>query len=271
MRSIDASTGNLGSTVQPMSISIVLPCHNEVVAVSPVLDRLRGLIAAWFSDGFALQEIIVVDDGSTDETRATVLKWFAEHGEISAIKVQVLSHGERRGYGAALKTGIAAASGDFIAFYDVDGTYDPALIPSMIRAMRSREAAMVCGDRLSSCEHMPVTREIGNRLFVGTINLLYRTRVFDSCTGMRVFPRDLRDFFASNALPDGLDYSLAMTLTFLRTGHRLIEIPIPYARRIGRSKLRVLTDGPRFFLRILMSWMHTPAHVKVFRHSRKID
>ncbi len=254
-----------------MSISIVLPCHNEVIAVGPVLDRLRGLIAAWSAEGFALQEIIIVDDGSTDETRATAEKWFTEHGETSSVRVLVLSHDVRKGYGAALKTGIAAASGEFIAFYDVDGTYDPALIPSMIQTMTAREAAMVCGDRLSSCEHMPMTREIGNRLFVGTINFLYRTRVFDSCTGMRVFSRDMRDFFSSDALPDGLDYSLAMTLTFLRTGHRLIEIPIPYARRIGRSKLRVLTDGPRFFVRIVTSWIHTPAHIKVFRHSRKID
>jgi hypothetical protein len=69
--------------------------------------------------------------------------------------------------------------------------------------------------------------------------MLYRTRVYDSCTGMRLFTRNMSDFFSSRALPNGLDYSLAMTLAFLRTGHRLVEIPIPYAKRIGRSKLSV--------------------------------
>lgn len=253
------------------SLTVVLPCHNEAGAVVPVLDRLAGMEADWNAAGVRLHEIIVVDDGSTDSTRDTVDRWNLTHQQRSKVSLRVISIAKRKGYGAALKSGIAAASSDFIAFYDVDGTYDPALIPRMLHQMIAHKASMVCGDRLSKCEHMPVTREIGNRIFVGTINLLYRTRVFDSCTGMRVFSKDLREFFSSSALPDGLDYSLAMTLTFLRTGHRLVEIPIPYSRRIGRSKLRVLTDGPRFFIRILGSWIHTPEHVRVFRHSRKID
>jgi glycosyltransferase involved in cell wall biosynthesis len=266
-----SSTRNSGSLPTERAISIVLPCYNEVAAIRPVLDRLKAMADAWTSEGFHLFEVIVVDDGSTDGTHEAAAQWTADNLHNSKIALSIVTHKSRRGYGGALKTGIATAGGDFIAFYDVDGTYDPALIPSMIQSMISRKASMACGDRLSMVEHMPLTREVGNRLFVGTINLLYRTRVFDSCTGMRVFSRDLRDFFSSSALPNGLDYSLAMTLTFLRTGHSLIEMPIPYSKRIGRSKLRVLTDGPRFFLRILASWMHTPDHVKAFRHSRKTE
>lgn len=248
------------------SVSVVLPCHNEAIAVHPVLHRLGSMVSPWFVQGFSLKEVVIVDDGSTDGTRSQIERWIAEHAERYSLRVSILTHDHRLGYGAALKTGIAASTGDLIAFYDVDGTYDPVLIPSMVRAMESGSASMACGDRLSRCEHMPLTREIGNRLFVGTINLLFRTRVYDSCTGMRVFSRDLREFFSSTALPNGLDYSLAMTLTFLRTGHRLIEIPIPYARRLGRSKLRVLTDGPRFFMRIFSWWLRTPRQIKVFRY-----
>ncbi|MDX9731294.1 MAG: glycosyltransferase family 2 protein [Bdellovibrionales bacterium] len=252
------------------NLSIVLPCYNEESAVGPVLQRLHGLLADWRQAGLHLHlhEVIIVNDGSTDGTVDAVNEWIegwrairgrnvhlqSQSQNQADVAVSIISHDSRRGYGAALKTGVAATTGNYIAFYDVDGTYDPALLPVMVSVLERRRVQMVCGDRLSLCEHMPLTREIGNRLFVGTINLLYQARVYDSCTGMRVFSRDMRDFFASDALPDGLDYSLAMTLSFLKSGRQLIEVPIPYARRIGRSKLRVLTDGPRFFWRILSSW-----------------
>lgn len=262
------------------TVTVVLPCYNEENAVAPVLERLLGLCREWSAQTsnplsnwtLSLDQVLIVDDGSTDQTRAAVEAWENKFLKVSSqcpFRLSVLTHAERRGYGAALKTGIASSESDYIAFYDVDGTYDPGLLPDMIRVLESDEAEMVCGDRLSSCEHMPLTREIGNRLFVGTINVLYRTRVYDSCTGMRVFTKNMQPFFASSALPDGLDYSLAMTLSFLRTGHRLVEIPIPYAKRIGRSKLRVLTDGPRFFLRILASWIHTPVHLRQVADQRK--
>lgn len=227
--------------------------------------------AQWSAGNLSLVEVVIVDDGSTDGSTDIAREWSQTAAFPLRETVRIVSHGNRRGYGAALKTGISTATGDYVGFYDVDGTYDPEMIPKMIEAMLSRPAEMACGDRLSHCEHMPLTREIGNRIFVGTINFLYRTKVLDSCTGMRIFTKDLRDFFASPALPDSLDYSLAMTLTFLQTGHQLVELPIPYARRLGRSKLQVLTDGPRFFLRILASWLHTPQNVRVFRHSRRTD
>lgn len=267
-------------TTKMRTVTVVLPCYNEESAVAPVLERLLALSREW-SDlasvhsadwTLNLDQVFIVDDGSTDQTRSAVEEW--ENKTLGAhspkpFKLSVLTHTERRGYGAALKTGIASSDSDYIAFYDVDGTYDPGLLPEMIRVLESDEAEMVCGDRLSRCQHMPLTREVGNRLFVGTINILYRTRVYDSCTGMRVFTKNMQPFFSSAALPDGLDYSLAMTLSFLRTGHRLVEIPIPYAKRIGRSKLRVLTDGPRFFLRILASWIHTPVHLRQVADQRK--
>lgn len=235
-------------------LSIVLPCYNEVEAVGPVLHRLAGLVNEWLHNEIELQEVIFVDDGSTDGTPGAVRDWVAGSGHVG-FSVRMIQHGRRMGYGAAIKTGIGAAAGELIAFYDVDGTYDPQYIPSLVRAMSENSAIMACGDRLSLCQHMPLTREIGNRLFVGTINLLFGARVVDSCTGMRVFPRSMSDFFVHDRLPNGLDYSLALTLWFLKRGHGLVEIPIPYARRIGRSKLRVLSDGPLFYMRIIAAWL----------------
>lgn len=251
------------------TITVILPCFNEETAVSPVLDRLRALSEEWRPLNLHLHEVLIVDDGSTDGTRQAVNRWNLDFNQSLHFHLGVLSHAERKGYGAAIKTGIVAATGTYVAFYDVDGTYDPVVLPKMIEALERENAEMVCGDRLSNCIHMPYTREFGNRLFVGTINVLYRTRVYDSCTGMRLFTRNMSEFFASRALPNGLDYSLAMTLAFLRTGHRLVEIPIPYAKRIGRSKLSVLADGPRFFFRILSSWIHTPLHLRELADARK--
>ena len=255
--------------IQVRTISVILPCFNEETAVSPVLDRLLSLSDEWRSRNISLLEVFIVDDGSTDGTRQAVDSWNRLFNQKNHFNLKVLTHSARKGYGAAIKTGIASAQGGYVAFYDVDGTYDPIVLPNMIEALEREGAEMVCGDRLSMCEHMPYTREFGNRLFVGTINILYRTRVYDSCTGMRLFTRNMSDFFASRALPNGLDYSLAMTLAFLRTGHRLVEIPIPYAKRIGRSKLSVLADGPRFFIRILSSWIHTPLHLREVADARK--
>ena len=235
-------------------LSIVLPCHNEVEAVGPVLHRLNGLVEEWLRAGLELCEVIVVDDGSTDGTPGAIRTWTARSAR-PGLSIRLIQHVDRKGYGAAIKTGITVAEGDLIAFYDVDGTYDPEHIPGLVRAMNESGALMACGDRLSACEHMPLTREIGNRLFVGTINLLFGARVVDSCTGMRVFPRSMSNFFVHHRLPNGLDYSLALTLSFLKGGHGLVEMPIPYARRIGRSKLRVLSDGPRFYIRIIGAWL----------------
>lgn len=251
------------------TISVILPCFNEETAVSPVLERLRTLSEEWRDRDIQLLEVLIVDDGSTDGTRQAVDQWNVSYNQKDHFTLKILTHDARQGYGAAIKTGIASAQGGYVAFYDVDGTYDPVVLPNMIEALERENAEMVCGDRLSKCEHMPYTREFGNRLFVGTINILYRTRVYDSCTGMRLFTRNMSDFFSSRALPNGLDYSLAMTLAFLRTGHRLVEIPIPYAKRIGRSKLSVLADGPRFFIRILSSWIHTPLHLREVAEARK--
>lgn len=269
MNTASGKIGHSNNSKTVRTVSVVLPCFNEENAVSPVLDRLLSLRDEWRAMNIQLLEVLIVDDGSTDCTRQAVHLWNGSFNQETHFVLKVLTHGARQGYGAAIKTGIAAAKGGYVAFYDVDGTYDPIALPKMLDALERENAEMVCGDRLSKCENMPYTREIGNRLFVGTINMLYRTQVYDSCTGMRIFTRNMSDFFASSALPNGLDYSLAMTLAFLRTGHRLIEVPIPYAKRIGRSKLSVLADGPRFFIRILSSWIHTPLHLRELADARK--
>ncbi|MES2964645.1 MAG: glycosyltransferase family 2 protein [Bdellovibrionota bacterium] len=226
-------------------LSIVIPCLNEENAVSTVLARAHDFRAHLHAAGFSDLEVIVVDDGSSDRSADEVRKfeW-----------ARLVSNEVRLGYGGAIKRGLAHATGDLIAFYDMDHTYDPFDLVPMIEQLDKESLHVVCGDRLSSCENMPITRRIGNTFFVATINMLFRQRVYDSTTGLRVFRRECREFFRGDDLPDDLDYSLAMTMHCLSKGIPLGERPIRYDRRIGRSKLSVLLDGPRFFATIMSHW-----------------
>lgn len=226
-------------------LSIVIPCLNEEEAVPTVLARAHEFRSRMAEAGVSELEVIVVDDGSSDRSAEEVEKFDG---------VRLVSNPTRLGYGGALKRGFAQASGELIAFYDMDRTYDPFDLIPMIEQLDRDQLHVVCGDRLSRCENMPFTRWVGNSLFVATINLLFRQRVYDSCTGLRVFRRECRSFFCGDDLPDNLNYSLAMTMHCLSRGIPLGERPISYDRRIGRSKLSVFVDGPRFFSTILRHW-----------------
>jgi glycosyltransferase involved in cell wall biosynthesis len=247
-------------------LSLVLPCFNESEAIRPVLRRIINCVQIWRAMGtpIELAEVIVIDDASTDSSEEK-LQQELDHWRKQGLSTELrtMRHDVRQGYGGALKTGFALARSPWIGFYDVDATYDPSLLPEMMKCFSAHDVHMVCGDRLSRVEHMPLTREIGNKIFVATINLLFGSRVFDSCTGMRVFDRKVLPVFIRDEMPDTLDYSLAMTLHFLSQGYRLVEVPIPYSRRIGQSKLQVMVDGPRFFLRIVGTWIRLKVRPKV--------
>ena len=233
------------SGYQDRKLSIVIPCLNEEAAVPFVLSRALALRSELNQVGVSSLEIIVVDDGSADSSRRAVTAFEG---------VRLISNEQSLGYGAALKRGITESEGDLIAFYDMDHTYDPFDLLPMVRELDEKKLTVVSGDRLSRCENMPLTRQIGNGLFVGTINFLFRKKVLDSCSGLRVFQRHAQESFTAPEMPDNLNYTLAMTMHCLSQGIPIGEIPIRYDKRIGRSKLSVLVDGPRFFLTIMKHW-----------------
>lgn len=229
---------------QGIYLSVVIPCLNEHDAIHSVMDRFLQFKTQMESLEKHAVELIVVDDHSTDGS-AEIVSQFAF--------ATLLRNPGPRGYGTALKFGCASARGRFIAFYDMDNTYDPLDILPMLELLEAG-ADMISGDRLSQLSHMPLMRKIGNRLFVTVTEMLLRTRVEDCCSGLRVFRREVSaELF--HFLPDQLNFTLALTIACLVRNYKLIEVPIRYGRRFGPSKLKILIDGPRFLLTIFRYWL----------------
>jgi glycosyltransferase involved in cell wall biosynthesis len=233
------------------TFSVVIPAFNEEQGILPILHRVLSLRPQLAAAGLEGPEVIVVDDGSRDRTAELV---------ETIPDVRVIRHGENRGYGAALKSGMTAARGELIAFLDADGTYPPESFPALVQAVLDG-ADIVVGSRMADqASAMPLSRRIGNRAFAGLLTVLGTRRVRDSASGMRVIRRDaLRRL---EPLPDGLHFTPIMSLRAMHEGLRMVEVPIPYAERIGRSKLSVMRDGSRYLRSIVWtSLSYNPVRV----------
>ncbi len=221
----------------PGTVTVVIPAYNEESALGPILDRTLGMEAALRDAlGPGGLDVIVVDDGSRDGTAAVARRYPA---------VRLIQHPVNHGYGRALKTGFEAAQGAYVAFLDADGTYPPEELPRLCQALRDGQADIVIGSRLGGAvSRMPFRRWVGNSAFARLLSWLVGQRVTDTASGMRVFRREVLSTLLP--LPDGLHLTPAMSARAYHEGLKIIEVPIPYDERVGRSKLHVLKDGFRF-------------------------
>jgi glycosyltransferase involved in cell wall biosynthesis len=225
----------------PKTLTVVIPALNEESGIDEILQRVLAQREALALVGVGGLEVIVVDDGSRDGTAARV---------ESYPDVRLIKHPTNRGYGAALKTGFGAATGDLLAFLDADGTYPPEWFPMLCRAQAEQAADLVIGSRMAGRDsEMPLVRRVGNTVFAALLSLVGGRRISDSASGMRVFRRDA--LFTLYPLPDGLDFTPAMSTRAVYEGLTMIEVAIPYKERIGRSKLNPIKDGVRFLRSIL--------------------
>lgn len=225
-------------------LSVIIPAYNEEDGIADILDRVLSIRAGLAAVGVAGPEVIVVDDGSKDRT-VEIVRTYQD--------VTLIRHEKNRGYGGALKTGFANANGSLLSFLDADGTYPPEHFPELCRAAVDG-AELVIGSRMAGAKsEMPKTRRLGNIIFARLVSIIGNRHVTDSASGMRVFRRESLE--RMYPLPDGLNFTPVMSTRAIHEGLKMVEVPIPYSERLGRSKLSVVKDGVRFLNSIVLTAM----------------
>lgn len=201
-----------------MRLSIIVPVFNERATVLQVLDRVAAI------DPEA--EIVVVDDGSTDGTRALLV----ERARRNDRKFTLVQHPVNRGKGAALASGVDHATGDYVIVQDADLEYDPADYRKLIAVVDTRQAEAVYGSRFGGGRpSMSVRHRMGNRLLTGLTNLLYGSSLTDMETCYKLLRRSL---FVELAITcNRFDVEPEITAKLLRAGVTIHEVPISYTGR----------------------------------------
>jgi glycosyltransferase involved in cell wall biosynthesis len=214
-------------------VSIIIPAHCEAEGITAVVKRVRQVM-----DGLNRHyEIIVVDDGSDDETAKKAKKAGA----------RVISHPYNIGNGAAVKTGIREAHGKTLVMIDGDGQHAPEDIPHLLEKLGPYD--MVVGARTDKSE-TSFNRTIANRIYNWFATYVCKRKIEDLTSGFRAVKAEIARQFVS-LLPNTFSYPTTITMAVVRSGYSLTYVPIKTSRRVGKSKIQPLKDGPRFFLIIL--------------------
>ena len=210
-----------------MKVSVVLPAKNEAGGLPRTLEGVRSVMPG--------VELIVVDDGSSDDTP----------GLAAALGARVIRSPYSMGNGAAIKRGARAATGDVIVFMDADGQHDASCIPRLLQKL-DEGYDMVVGARDWGGQ-AGVSRGLANTFYNWLALRMTGFAVKDLTSGFRAVRADkFKEFL--HLLPNGFSYPTTSTMAFFRSAYPVAYIPIPVAKRIGRSHIRPLRDGVRFLL-----------------------
>jgi glycosyltransferase involved in cell wall biosynthesis len=210
-----------------MRVSVILPAKNEAEGLRRTLPGLRALLPE--------AEVIVVNDGSSDETGQVAIA----HG------ARVLTSPYPMGNGAAIKRGARAATGDILVFMDADGQHDPADVPRLLEKLEAGYD-MAVGARHAGGQ-ANVGRGAANAFYNRLASWMTGHKVADLTSGFRAVRADrFREFL--HLLPNGFSYPTTSTMAFFRSAHPVAYVPIEVSKRIGRSHIRPVRDGARFLL-----------------------
>ena len=224
----------------PAQVSVVIPAYNEEGGIGSVVAEMKAR-QPW-------REVLVVDDGSSDQTAARAQEAGA----------RVVRHPYNKGNGAAVKTGIREARGDVVLLMDGDGQHAPEEAERLVAGIGTYD--MVIGARAAADQ--AATRALGNALFKALASWLTGRRIHDLTSGFRAARRDLL-LEILHLLPNGYSYPTTSCLAFLKAGHNLTFEPVRARKAVGRSKMRVVRDGVRFVL-IIFKIVTLYSPLKVF-------
>jgi len=228
------------------AVSVVIPAFDEEAGVSAQVEGIRRVL-----EGHAIDfEILVVDDGSQDRTA----------DEALAAGARVLRHLHNRGYGAAIKTGIAAAEHNIIVISDADGTYPPEEIPALLQLLE--QADMAVGARTGKHVHIPLIRRPAKLLLGWLATHVAGQAIPDLNSGLRAFRRDcVRQYFP--ILSNRFSFTTTSTLALLADDYHVAYHPINYRPRVGQSKITPTHFLDFLILVVRMAMLFQPLRIFV--------
>lgn len=223
-----------------MKLSVIVPVYNEK---STLVDAIKAVLAVERAD-----EVVIVDDGSTDGTRDL-------YHEVNALddRISIYLHTRNQGKGAAVRTGFAKATGDIFLIQDADLEYDPRDYEELVRPIEEGRAVVVYGSRFRGgpTKTMFFWHMVGNKFLTLITNLLYNTILSDMETCYKVFRADVIRDIPLRA--KGFEFEPEVTSKILKRGYRIYEVPIAYNGREFEDgkKLNPWKEGPKAFYYLL--------------------
>lgn len=217
-------------------LTIVIPAYNEEEAIDHVVNAVQTTVGRIDRQLGIPTEVLVVDDGSTDDTSQRV---------SSHTAVRYIRHRTNRGYGAALKTGLRHAQYDLVAIIDADATYPAEKLLDLCQLLLNERLDMAVGARTGSEVAIPWLRRPAKWFLAKLAGYVAGEPIPDLNSGLRVLDRRSTLRFLS-LLPDGFSFTTTITLAMLSNGYRVGYLSIDYAVRIGRSKIHPVRDTLAF-------------------------
>ena len=233
---------------QKSSLALIVPCYNESETIPYFATELRN-----FRTQFKQKlpdwdlSVIVVDNNSTDNSIELLQALQKQTNGFNLLSCKA------QGYGAALKHGFSLASADYLAFLDLDNTYPMTSLFELLNKQKAENSDIVYGARIHNASEISLIRYLGNQFYVVLLKYLFRSKLTDVCSGMRVFRSSLKNHILE-LKSDDLSFSIDFTATVLKNDWKISEHPIPYRNRIGESKLSVVKDGSLFLLIVLKNY-----------------
>ncbi len=218
-------------------LTIIIPAYNEAGGIASVLD---GILALPGADEWS---ILVVDDGSTDET-PQILQRYGE-------RLVVIRHPVPRGYGASLKTGILSTRSENVLFIDADGQHDSTDLPALVEKLNDHECVFTVRPKNAG---IPMIRRPGKWVLGKLCNFLANRKIPDINSGFRAGRRKIY-MQMLDLLPDGFSFSTTSLMYVMRSRYSFIFVPIKCHARVGTSQVRIIQDGVKTVLLALRLMM----------------